>query len=190
MGTFQSAGRHSLANALGFYLGLLVGAGCLGFVLAALRTVIPLLPADRQYVAWAAAGALLLVVDILASPRLSANMRVPAQWVKGRRSASVVWGIALGMAFLTEAPYIVLHFALIGAILLPYPGLAAAAPLAFAAGRGVVTTAPWMRSAVLSGMECRVGTDLGRPLSIAAASVTSRVCVLLTTAVLTVAVLT
>lgn len=130
-----------------------------------------------------ATGILILVAAELfgAAPRLAANRRVPARWVNPPSlQAGVVWGLALGAGLVTEAPYLMLHAALLLAAVLPSGAAAWQVPMAFALGRMAALSFGPLRRAIEAGMSRRVpaANDAGQPLTILVARTISRIMLL------------
>ncbi len=114
---------------------------------------------------------------------MAANRRVPADWVQdGGSKAGLVWGTALGSGLVTEAPYGVLHAALVLAILSPESWPVVAVPPMYGACRLLVTLAPGIRSAILAKTDARIevaGRDLA--VSLLFARLSSRITLLVVT---------
>lgn len=142
-----------------------MGASVLSTVLFGLHQALRWLGATAPLLlALSLVGVLVLEVTGFIS-RLAGNWRVPAQWVKdGGAKTGLVWGTALGSGLVTEAPYGVLHAALIVAVITPETWPVVVVPALFAAGRLLVTLHPRTRQAVLDHMDVMV-TIAGRPIS-------------------------
>lgn len=177
LGTFNGAGRRHFADSSLFLMGLGIGAAALGLVLFTTRAGLPDLPMRQSLLTWLCVSTSIFVLDVARRFRFAANLRVPASWVTHRRRGPVVWGLFLGSALITEAPFVALHVALLGAVILPHPSLVLAVPTAFALGRFAITTSAQTRRLVLAGMERRLGECTGTPISIASALIFSRVAV-------------
>ena len=184
----NGAGRSRWSLRLALIGGMAVGAAVLSGLLFLLHETLRWLEGAAPV---ALAVSLVVVFGLEISGligRLAGNWRVPAHWVtdEGVRTG-LVWGTALGSGLVTEAPYGVLHAALIVAAVSPATWPVIAVPALFALGRLLVTLHPGTRQAVIDRMDVMVNVA-GRslPTSMLVARLSSR-AVLLVAAVVAVA---
>jgi hypothetical protein len=185
LGTLNGAGRSRRAMLNGVLaVSLLGGALVLAAVTYGLHGLAAQLGTRRPLIA-ALLLAVLIVLEFTDRTRwLAGNRRVPASWVtdEGWR-AGLIWGAALGSGLVTEAPFGVLHAALILAVLSPVSWPAIAAPLLFGVCRLLISVIPAVRARIIDVAD-RFVTIAGRNVSVGflAARLCSRVALLVVAA--------
>jgi len=151
----------------GYVLGLAIGGTSLGLGLVALNRVAATLlnPVNRLAVASVFMAVLLILQLNGRIGRLAGNFRVPAVWVsaKGTRPR-LLWGILLGLGFITEAPFAVLHASVILAILQPIWWIPLAVGVLFALSRSVNSMFKAIRATIIRGNERGQAAVCGVPL--------------------------
>jgi hypothetical protein len=185
LGTLNGAGRSRLVILNGVLaVSMLAGALVLAAVTYGLHRLAAGLGTRRPLIA-ALLLAVLIVLEFTDRTRwLAGNRRVPASWVadEGWR-AGLIWGAALGSGLITEAPFGVLHAALILAVLSPASWPAIAVPLLFGVFRLLISVTPAVRVRIID-LADRFVTIAGRSVSVGflVARLCSRVVLLLVAA--------
>jgi hypothetical protein len=186
LGTLNGAGRPRRATVNGVLAAsMMAGALALAAVTYGLHDLAVRLGSGRPLLAVLLLAALLVLEFSDRTRWLAGNRRVPASWVADESwRAGLIWGTALGSGLVTEAPFGVLHAALILAVLSPASWPAIAAPLLFGLSRVVISVTPGVRDRILDRAD-RFVTIAGREVSVGflVARLCSRVVLLAVAAV-------
>lgn len=114
---------------------------------------------------------LLLLWELLAPGQcqIAGNFLVPAEWITSKRSGRVglLWGLILGMGWITQAPFRIFHSTVIFAATASVPWWASVSLLAmFGGSRVLFGVQPKARAWILRREECGRGWQMAATLSL------------------------
>ena len=159
-------GRPRTGVRKGYLLGLAASGVVAGTGLALANWMLSLVLFRAPAVRWVAVAAIIVALTAAVTAgksctRLAGNFTVPAEWVvHGESRTGLLWGLILGLGFVTQSPGCWYFGGMALALLLGHPAQAFVVGLAFALSRGVMVNR-WLRAKVLAGMEQFVITRRG-----------------------------
>lgn len=164
MGTLERAGQSPAKVRLGYVLGGLVGGAMLGLLLAGAQAARVALFGDgrgwRVFLAFALA---VIVVQELRGRNLSrfaGNFLVPPEWVTGPAGrVGTLWGVLLGMGFITAIPFSIVHAGFLAAVLQGSTAAAFGSGVVFGLARTLPGAFRVSRRVILGSMDRQIQTS-------------------------------
>lgn len=154
LGTLEGAGRSRRLLTATLAAAMMAGALALSAATYGMHALLAPAGRARPLIVVGLLAALLVLEFTGRVSWLSGNRRVPAAWVAGADwKAGLIWGGALGTGLVTEAPFGVLHAALIIAACCPAAWPAVAAPLLFGLARLVMSVTPAVRTQIIGAAD-------------------------------------